>query len=272
MPMKTIAISNQKGGVGKSTTALNLAAGLTRQGSRVLMVDADPQANLTQMSGWQQPERLDVTLSAFVDAFIKDQPIPWERGILHTSEGMDLLPANIELSGTEVSLFQVMNRERILSGILTDCPTSYDHILIDCSPSLGMLTVNALAAADSVIVPVQTGYLPAKGLELLLKTVHKVQRQINPQLKIEGILLTMTDRRTNFSKNISGVIRTTYGNHVRVFHSEIPYSVRAAEMSAQGQSIFSFDPKGKIAAAYDALTKEVLTIEQQKSSRDAHCL
>ena len=255
--MGTIVLSNQKGGVGKSTTALNLAAGLTRHGSRVLMVDADPQANLTQMSGWQQPERLDVTFSSFVDAFIEDQPLPWERGILHTGEGMDLLPANIELSGTEVSLFQVMNR---------------DYILRDCSPSLGMLTVNALAAADSVIVPVQTGYLPAKGLELLLKTVHKVQRQVNPQLKIEGILLTMTDWRTNFSKNISGLIRTTYGNHVRVFQSEIPYSVRAAEMSAQGQSIFSFDPKGKVAAAYDALTKEVLTIEQQKSSRDAHCL
>ena len=148
--MKTIAISNQKGGVGKSTTALNLAAGLTRRGSRVLMVDADPQANLTQMSGWQQPERLDVPLSSFVDAFIEDQPLPWECGILHTSEGMDLLPSNIELSGTEVSLFQVMNRERILNGILADCPTSYDYVLIDCSPSLGMLTVNAWTDVPAV--------------------------------------------------------------------------------------------------------------------------
>lgn len=191
--IKTTTISNQKGGVGKSTATVNLGAGLVRQGKRVLLVDADPQANLTQMLGWQQPEGLDVTLSSFVEAYVGDKPLPWQEGILHSSEGIDLLPANIELSGTEVSLFQGMSREQILRGILADCPTVYDYVLIDCSPSLGMLTINALAAADSVIIPVQTGYLPAKGLELLLKTVNKVQRQINPKLQVEGILLTMTD-------------------------------------------------------------------------------
>lgn len=164
--IKVIAVANQKGCVGKSTTTVNLGAGLVRQGKRVLLVDADPQANLTQMLGWQQPEGLDVTLSSFVEAFVEDRPLPWQVGILHSSEGIDLLPANIELSGTEVSLFQVMSREQILKGILADCPTNYDYVLIDCSPSLGMLAINALAAADSVIIPVQTGYLPAKGLEL----------------------------------------------------------------------------------------------------------
>lgn len=264
--MKVKAIANPKGGVGKSTTIVNLGAGFVRQGKRVLLVDADPQANLTQMLGWQQPEGLDVTLSSFVEAFVADKSLPWQEGIFRSSEGIDLLPSNIELSGTEVSLFQVMSREQILRGILADCPTAYDYVLIDCSPSLGMLTINALAAADSVIIPVQTGYLPAKGLELLLllKTVNKVQRQINPKLQVEGVLLTMTDQRTNFSKEISRLIRNTYGGHIRVFQSEIPFSVRAAEMSAEGQSIFSYDPRGKVAAAYESFTQEVLHIERQK--------
>lgn len=269
MQPKIIDCCNQKGGVGKSTTAANLATGLVRQGKRVLVVDSDPQGNLTEMLGWQQPERLDVTLSSFVEAFTQDKPLPWQEGILHTSEGLDLLPSNIELSGTEISLFQAMSREQVLKRILADCPTPYDYILIDCPPSLGMLTVNALTAADSVIIPVQTGYLPAKGLELLLRTVRNVQRQINPQLQIEGILLTMTDQRTNFSKEISRLIRDSYGSHIRVFQSEIPFSVRAAEMSAAGKSIFTYDPRGKVAAAYELLTKEVLNIERQRNEHQS---
>ena len=193
---------------------------------------------------------------------MSDRPMPWQDGILHNAEGIDLLPANIELSGTEVSLFQAMSREQVLKNILADCPNAYDYILIDSSPSLGMLTINALSASDSVIIPVQTGYLPAKGLELLLKTINRVQRQINPRLKIEGVLLTMVDYRTNFSREISSLIRSTYGGHLRVFQSEIPFSVRAAEMSAEGQSIFKHDPRGKVAAAYEALTMEVLALDR----------
>jgi len=255
---KTLAVANQKGGVGKTTTTVNLAAGLVRHGKRVLVVDADPQGNLTQMLGWRQPERLDVALSSFVERFLEDKPLPWNEGILHNEEGIDLLPANIELSGTEVALFQAMSRERVLKNILSDCPVQYDYVLIDSSPSLGMLTINALAAADRVIIPVQTGYLPAKGLELLLRTVSRVQRQINPQLRVEGILLTMVDYRTNFSREISGLIRSSYGDHLRVFQTEIPFSVRAAEMSAEGKSIFKYDPRGKVAGAYEALTAEIL--------------
>ena len=262
----TLAVSNQKGGVGKSTTTVNLAAGLVRHGKRVLVVDADPQGNLTQMLGWQQPERLDVTLSSFVEAFMTDRELPWNEGLLHNGEGIDLLPANIELSGTEISLFQAMSREQVLKNILADCPVKYDYVLLDCSPSLGMLTINALTAADRVIIPVQTGYLPAKGLELLLRTVNRVQRQINPTLQVEGILLTMVDYRTNFSREIGSLIRSSYGAHLPIFRTEIPFSVRAAEMSAEGQSIFKHDPRGKVAAAYENLTSEIL---EKERARDA---
>ena len=157
-----------------------------------------------------------------------------------------------------VALVNSMNREKMLKQVLDSAKREYDFILLDCMPSLGMLTINALAAADAALIPVQAQYLSAKGLEQLLQTVQKVRRQINPKLKIEGILLTMTDSRTNYGKQISNLIRQAYGKHLKVFEQTIPRSVRAAETSAAGKSIFAYDPKGKVAEAYKSLAKEVL--------------
>ena len=253
------------------------------EGKKVLLVDTDPQGSLTIVAsllwlvvctacrfifarhadiaismGWQQPDELPTTLSTLMQKAMNDQPIQPGEGILHHAEGVDLIPANIELAGLEVALVNSMNREKMLKQVLESAKREYDFILLDCMPSLGMLTINALATADAALIPVQAQYLSAKGLEQLLQTVQKVRRQINPKLKIEGILLTMTDSRTNYGKQISNLIRQAYGKHLKVFDQTIPRSVRAAETSAAGKSIFSYDPKGKVAEAYKSLAKEVL--------------
>ena len=253
-----IAITNQKGGTGKTTTCENLGIGLAMEGKKVLLVDADPQASLTISMGWPKPDELDTTLSTLMGKALEDKPIQQGEGILHHAEGVDLIPSNIELAGMEVSLVNAMSREKVLKQVLESSKRSYDFILLDCTPSLGMLTINALAAADSALIPVQAQYLPAKGLEQLLQSIRKVRRQINPRLRIEGILMTMTDSRTSFGKEIDALVRQAYGGKIKVFEQGIPRSVRAAETSAEGKSIFAHDPKGKVADAYRALTKEVV--------------
>ena len=252
-----IAVVNQKGGTGKTTTCENLGIGLAMEGKKVLMVDVDPQASLTISMGWPRPDELDTTLSSLMGKALADKPVQPGEGILHHAEGVDLIPSSIELAGMEVGLVNAMSREKVLKQVLESSKRSYDFILLDCTPSLGMLTINSLAAADSALIPVQAQYLPAKGLEQLLQTISKVRRQINPRLRIEGILMTMTDSRTNFGKEIDNLIRQVYGSKIKVFVHGIPRSVRAAETSAEGKSIFVHDPKGKVADAYRALTKEV---------------
>ena len=259
-----MAVVNQKGGTGKTTTTENLGIGLAMEGKKVLVVDTDPQASLTISLGYPVPDELPVTLSDLMAKVMTEQHIEAGEGILHHPEGIDLIPSNIELSGLEVSLVNAMSRETILRQYLDTMKKNYDFILLDCMPSLGMLTVNALAAADTVLIPVQAQYLPAKGLEQLLQTISKVRRQINPKLKIEGILLTMVDNRTNYAKDISSLIRESYGGKLKVYKTDIPRSVRAEEISAEGKSIFKHDPKGKVADAYRVLTKEVLNNAEKR--------
>ena len=255
---KITAICNQKGGVGKTVTAVNLGIGLAREGKKVLLVDMDAQGSLTASLGYQRPDQMENTLATILGRIILDEPVSPGEGILHQAEAVDLLPANIELSGLEVTLVNTMSRETILRDYLNSVREQYDVILLDCCPSLGMLTINALAAADEVIIPMQAHYLSIKGLEQLIRTISKVKLKINPRLDIAGILITMADMRTNYSREIVDLLRNAYGNGVRIFDSIIPLSIRAAETSAEGRSIYLHDPAGKVSAAYAALTREVL--------------
>ena len=262
-----VALCNQKGGVGKSFSTASLGVGLARAGKKVLLVDADPQGSLGVSLGLGEPDELEVSLATVMAEVIEDKALSLEEGIIHHKEGVDLLPANIELSGLEVSLFNVMSREYVLRNCIEPLRGRYDYILIDCMPSLGIMTVNALVAADSVIIPSQPSFLSAKGLELLMKTVARVNRSINPSLKIDGVLLTMVDSRTNNDREIVSELRTGLGQRLRVFDTVIPRSIRAEEATHSGESIFAYEENGKVAKAYAALTKEVLELEGREKAK-----
>ena len=268
---KITAICNQKGGVTKTTTTANLGVGLALQGKKVLLVDNDPQADLTTALGWPDNEALPMTLADIMEKSINDEEFGLYDAILKHEEGVDLIPSGIALSGMEMALVNAMSREFTLRNYLNLIKHEYDHIIIDCPPSLSMLTINALAASDGVIVPVQAQYLPAKGMTQLMKTIGRVRKQINPALKVEGVLLTLADMRTNLARATADILRQQYGNVLKIYNTQIPVAVKAAEISAAGQSIFAYDKNSKVAHAYMEFTKEVLGDGERNKAKLTPC-
>jgi chromosome partitioning protein len=266
---KTISCFSQKGGVGKSTTAINLGVALANQGQKVLVVDADSQGSATVALGYRNTDDIYPTIATLMERAMNDEPIHADEAIIKHPEGIDLLPANIELSGMEVKLINAMRREVVLREVISGVKGYYDAVLIDCAPSLSLIPLNALAASDSVLIPVTPQFLSIKGMDQLLSTVSKVRKNLNPGLSVEGILLTITDMRTNLAREVKGAIYRQYHGKLHIFETEIPQAVKAAEASLAGQSIFAYDPNGKVAAAYSELAKEVMERGERSKYRDA---
>ena len=266
---KVIAITNQKRG-GKTTTAVNLGAELIRQGKRVLVIDADPQGSLTISLGIKNSDKLNLTLANVMQSIVEDKELTSGFCLLKTEEGIALMPSNIELSGIEIRLINEMSRERVLKTYVDTVRIKYDYIIIDCMPSLGMMTFNALCTADSVIIPIQPEFLSVKGLDQLLSIINRVRKHINSNLKVNVLLITMVDIRTRLGRGFISVIRRDYGKSPGVFNNVIPMSVKVKEATVNGVSVFNHDEKGKVAEAYQSLTQEVLLDDKETRLRQRH--
>ncbi len=257
--MPVICIANHKGGVGKTTTAVALAQGLSEYGKRVLLIDWDPQGSLTIALGFNPEDIKRTVYDALASTIKNNRTTSIHDVIIKTSNpDIDLVPANIELSQAQLDLVGALTRELMLKEMIKPVRKSYDYILVDCLPSLGLLTINALAAADGVIIPLQAEFLAMKGLTLLLSTILRIKERINPTLEISGILFTMTNSRTLHCKEVMEVTRRAFGDKIRVFNTSIPSSVRFKEAPAAGESILTYDPNSAGANAYRLFTKEVI--------------
>lgn len=263
---KVIAIANQKGGVGKTTTSINLGIGLVRKGKKVCLVDLDPQGNATQGLGFNA-DSLEITVTTIMRKIInKDLNFDIDYGILHHSEGIDLLPANIELSVLETELISLFfGREKILRTYLNQLKEEYDYIIIDCMPSLNLIAINALVAADEVIIPLHAQYYSVRGLEQLLQTIGSIiANDLNSHLKIAGILYTCVNDQTNSFKEIKTILANGYGGDINIYNSYIPRSVKAEEAPSYGQSIYAYDSKNRVSEAYSGFTREYLEREKEE--------
>lgn len=268
---KVIAIANQKGGVGKTTTTVNLGAGLVRNGKKVLLIDFDPQGDLTTSLGFKNPNEIRETITSLLEKTINESKFDNQEAIITNKENIKLVPANNELEGLERSIVSLMNREYVLSDYINKIKDDYDYILIDCNPSLGLLTINSLAAADSVIIPVQAQYLPLKGMTQLIQTVDKVKAVINPKLKIEGVLLTLADMQTRLARATVETLKSNYGSMLKIYKTIIPVGTKVAESTTEGKSIYAYDKSSKPAIAYENFLEEVLKDSERLKTRNSKC-